>query len=73
MPICRILGLATCHMLFAVFAVASDRNAPTFVDVAPVIHSKCTSCHREGQPGPFSLLTYQEVRDGQSAYYQQRR
>lgn len=35
---------------------------PTFnADVAPIIHAKCSACHRPGQAGPFSLLTYQDV------------
>jgi tetratricopeptide (TPR) repeat protein len=35
---------------------------PTWVlDVAPIIHRSCTSCHRPGQPAPFSLRTYREV------------
>jgi mono/diheme cytochrome c family protein len=36
---------------------------PTFAkDVAPVIFEACSSCHRPGGPGPFSLLTHDEVR-----------
>ena len=31
-------------------------------DVAPILYSRCASCHREGGDGPFSLLTYDEVR-----------
>ena len=30
-------------------------------DIAPIIFDKCTSCHRRGQSGPFSLQTYQDV------------
>lgn len=34
----------------------------TFTEhVAPVIHKNCTPCHRPGQAGPFSLITYQDV------------
>jgi hypothetical protein len=32
-------------------------------DIAPVIHEKCSNCHRKGQPGPFDLLSYQDVRN----------
>lgn len=36
---------------------------PTYTkDVAPILFENCASCHREGQVGPMSLLTYQEVR-----------
>lgn len=36
---------------------------PTYAkDVAPIMFENCTDCHRAGQIGPMSLLTYQEVR-----------
>jgi tetratricopeptide (TPR) repeat protein len=31
-------------------------------DVAPIVFDKCASCHRPGGVGPFSLLTYADVR-----------
>ncbi len=31
-------------------------------DVAPIVQEKCQACHRPGQAGPFSLLTYDDVR-----------
>jgi peroxiredoxin len=31
-------------------------------DVAEIIQSKCQTCHRPGQVGPFSLLTYDDAR-----------
>lgn len=35
----------------------------TFVhDIAPIIYENCASCHRPGEAGPFSLLSYQDVR-----------
>jgi hypothetical protein len=30
--------------------------------IAPIIHQNCSSCHREGEAGPFQLITYQEVK-----------
>jgi hypothetical protein len=30
--------------------------------VAPIVFSKCVTCHRPGEVGPFSLLTYEDVR-----------
>ncbi|MEZ6096491.1 MAG: cytochrome c [Pirellulaceae bacterium] len=33
----------------------------TFVDIASIIHNKCTICHRDGGPGPFALSTFDEV------------
>ncbi len=35
---------------------------PTFTrDVAPIIYAQCASCHRPGEAGPFSLLSYADV------------
>jgi len=31
-------------------------------DVAPLVFSNCTPCHRPGEAGPFSLVTYEDVR-----------
>lgn len=37
--------------------------APTFAtDIAPIVYSHCSSCHRPGQAAPFSLLSYDDVR-----------
>lgn len=30
-------------------------------DIAPIIHTNCTPCHRPGEVGPFSLITYEDV------------
>ena len=34
----------------------------TFSDVAPILHKRCSGCHRPGQTAPMSLLTYDEAR-----------
>jgi Flp pilus assembly protein TadD len=31
-------------------------------DIAPIIFQYCAPCHRPGEAGPFSLLTYQDAR-----------
>ncbi len=31
-------------------------------DVAPVVYANCVYCHRPGEIGPFSLLTYKDAR-----------
>jgi len=37
--------------------------APTFnKDVAPVLFAHCSSCHRPGEVGPFSLFTYADAK-----------
>jgi hypothetical protein len=36
---------------------------PTFsADVAPIMYSKCVSCHRPGEVAPMSLISFKEVR-----------
>ncbi len=31
-------------------------------DIAPIIYRNCASCHRPGESGPFSLLSYEDVK-----------
>jgi hypothetical protein len=46
-----------------VAAQGASAGAPTFnKDVAPIVYSKCASCHREGEVAPMSLITYEQVR-----------
>ncbi len=41
----------------------SEHSAPTFSEhIAPIVFNSCTTCHRPGQVGPFSLMTYKQVR-----------
>lgn len=41
---------------------AEAKVIPSFNNgVGKVFHNKCASCHRPGQSGPFSLLTYEDV------------
>lgn len=46
---------------------AATANAPAHVpvftkDIAPILQQHCQTCHRPGEAGPFSLLTYQQAR-----------
>src|SRR5687767_12818718 len=37
--------------------------APTFnKDIAPIVFKHCVPCHRDGQPVPFTLTTFADVR-----------
>jgi mono/diheme cytochrome c family protein len=41
----------------------SGAAVPTYTkDVAPILFKNCTGCHRPGEIGPMSLLTYDDVR-----------
>lgn len=47
-----LAALAGCHF----------NTTPTFnQDIAPIIFTNCSPCHRPGDAGPFPLLTYEEV------------
>lgn len=49
-------------MTMAGTAFAAPSN-PTYTrDVAPILFDNCVGCHRAGDIGPMSLLTYDEVR-----------
>ena len=56
---------------FVVFALivqackpaARIKENPTFAeDIAPIIYKNCSPCHRPGEAGPFSLLSYDDVK-----------
>lgn len=43
---------------------AVPKGPPTFNrDVAPIVFRHCAPCHYDGGPGPFALLTYDDVHD----------
>src|SRR5690349_12189239 len=42
---------------------AGDLGTPTFYkDVEPILSRRCQNCHRPGEIGPMSLMSYQAVR-----------
>jgi tetratricopeptide (TPR) repeat protein len=44
-------------------ALSLPSYAATFAhDIAPIIYQNCAPCHRPGEAGPFSLLTYKDVK-----------
>ena len=46
-------------------ASASPANDPQITfnrDIAPIVFNRCALCHRPGEAGPFSLLTYSDVK-----------
>jgi Copper type II ascorbate-dependent monooxygenase, N-terminal domain/Copper type II ascorbate-dependent monooxygenase, C-terminal domain len=57
-----VLG-ATVLLLAACGGGGSDDGPPSFVrDVAPILQSKCASCHRDGGIAPFSLESAQTAK-----------
>lgn len=50
-------------MLAAIGGVARAGDEITFTrDIAPIVFTKCSSCHQPGQSAPFSLLTFDDVK-----------
>jgi hypothetical protein len=48
---------------FVLSAVAFAAPAPTFYkDVLPVLEKNCQGCHRPGEPGPMSFMSYDSTR-----------
>ncbi|MGH9612621.1 MAG: tetratricopeptide repeat protein, partial [Bryobacteraceae bacterium] len=44
-------------------AAREPRPSVTFYrDIAPILFQNCAPCHRPGESGPFSLLTYEDAR-----------
>jgi mono/diheme cytochrome c family protein len=61
------VALAGVAAAFAVLAAAAAQNPSanqiTFSEhVAPIVFTRCATCHRPGQVAPFSLLTYEDAR-----------
>lgn len=50
-------------LLLATAAYKPAQSKVTFTkDVAPILYKNCAECHRPGEIGPMSLLSYQEAR-----------
>src|SRR6266542_6622289 len=57
-------SLRALRLLFFLTPTVTSAQTPlTFnKDIAPIIWTRCAPCHRPGEIGPFSLLTYDDVR-----------
>ncbi|HJZ92209.1 MAG TPA: redoxin family protein [Gemmataceae bacterium] len=40
---------------------ATDGPVTYYRDVLPILQARCQECHRKGEVGPFSLMTYKEA------------
>lgn len=51
-------------LLAAAISLASAASQPATYhkQIAPILFAYCAPCHRPGEPGPFSLLTYEDAR-----------
>src|SRR5882757_3768744 len=53
-------SLIACLLCFPVLT-ALPQDVTYSRDIAPIIRAKCAPCHKPGQSGPFSLMTYEDV------------
>ena len=58
-----------CRFLLLAFAMVGGLSAATppskvtfYRDIAPIVYANCAPCHRPGESGPFSLLSYEDVK-----------
>jgi Tfp pilus assembly protein PilF len=54
--------LAFCSVLLLSAPVGAAEPVTFSRDIAPIVYQHCTTCHRPGEIGPFSLQTYRDVR-----------
>jgi hypothetical protein len=58
-----VLSLVGIGASVSIGAQAPASGTPTYTrDIAPILYNSCTSCHRPGEIGPMSLMTYKDVR-----------
>src|SRR3954451_1445918 len=54
-----MVRFALCSLAVSAVALA----APTYhKDIEPILQNNCQGCHRPGEIGPMSFLTYKDVR-----------
>jgi hypothetical protein len=67
-----IRNIALTIALAITAAVQASKAEVTFTkDVMPILERSCQSCHRPGQIGPFSMLTYEDTRPWAKSIKQQ--
>jgi hypothetical protein len=47
--------------LLLLFTIIQKATAQEWKDVAPIIYKNCSSCHREGEIGPFPFMSYHDL------------
>lgn len=51
-----------CSFIFAaMFCTLITAEAQVWKDVAPIFYKNCSTCHREGEIGPFPMMSYHDV------------
>ncbi len=56
-------GIGSGLVAIAFSTLAAAQTSVTFnKNIAPIIYSECSACHRPGESGPFPLLNYDDVK-----------
>src|SRR5882672_1867958 len=58
---CPRLGMAASAFSVLLQLLAPIERVTFTLDVAPILHARCVSCHRPDGAAPFSLLTYDDA------------
>ncbi|HKZ66599.1 MAG TPA: hypothetical protein VJ111_09605, partial [Chitinophagaceae bacterium] len=61
MSIERLQGTAILIAITLLVMPVSYGQVTFIKDIAPIIQTKCTPCHRPGEAAPFSLISYDDV------------
>ena len=62
MSIERLYKMATLLATMLMLLAENYAQEVTFIkDIAPIIQTRCTPCHKPGETAPFSLTTYEDV------------
>lgn len=59
--IIAVFSVLSCYALTCAQSRANEPKITYANTIARIVYDKCASCHRPGQSGPFSLLTYSDV------------
>ena len=49
-------------LLLVVSVAAAGQPVTFYKNIAPIVYKECVACHRPGESGPFSLLTYDDAK-----------
>lgn len=56
----RVISILAILIIF--ISCNHSHQHTTFKDIAPIIHQKCGICHQKNEVGPFSLITYSDIK-----------
>ncbi|MEQ9377375.1 MAG: cytochrome c [Imperialibacter sp.] len=64
LPYIRSASLVLLLWGVSLCSLAQEKGQVTFYkDIQPIIYQNCAPCHQPGKAGPFSLITYEDVRN----------